>query len=70
MSDKYGIDGWVKISEIRENFSGSDTTLKNAIKKLKEINIIIPKTGERGVYKLQNMGFSLWIDLTSKYHKD
>ena len=59
MADR--LDGWISKSEIRDKFKGTDATLTNAIKALLTRHIILPKEGERGVYRLQR--FALWIKL-------
>ncbi len=61
MADK--LNGWITKREIREKFNGDDTLLDNAIKALRDRHIILPKEGERGVYRLQHKGFALWIKL-------
>jgi len=55
------LDEWVSKREIKEEFKGKDTTLNNAINKLIKENIILRKQGSRGKYKLQWIGFALWI---------
>ena len=57
------LDGWVTRSRIKLQFKGEETTLNNAINALRERHIILPKEGERGVYRLQHKGFALWIKL-------
>jgi hypothetical protein len=56
-------DGWISKEEIRAEFKGDDGTLSNAIKALRDRHIILSKEGARGVYRLQNRGFALWIKL-------
>lgn len=55
------LDRWVNKIEIKNKFKGTDATLNNAIKALRDRHIIISKEGERGVYRLQHKGFALWI---------
>jgi len=55
------LDGWMTKEEIRRKFTGKSTTLDNAIHALRERHIIVPKEGEKGVYRLQHQGFALWI---------
>jgi predicted transcriptional regulator len=55
------LNDWISKKEIREKFKGGDTVLDNALRALIDRNIIIPKEGERGVYRLQQKGFALWI---------
>ena len=57
---------WVKKSTIREKFDGTQTVLDNAIKALRDRRIIVSKEGERGVYRLQQRAFALWIQLYSE----
>lgn len=57
------LDAWVTKSDLRERFSGSDSTLDNAIAALRDKNIILAKEGERGVYRLHHKGFAWWIKL-------
>jgi hypothetical protein len=54
---------WVAKREIRTKFKGKAMTLDNAIHALVERKIILAKEGERGIYRLQNGGFALWIKL-------
>jgi len=61
MADR--LDGWITKAEIRQRFKGKPTTLDNAIHALRERHIIVPKEGEKGVYRLQHKGFALWIKL-------
>lgn len=57
------LDKWTTRKYIKENFKGSETTLNNAIRALRERNIINTKEGSRGVYRLQHKGFAFWIRL-------
>jgi len=61
MSDN--LDDFTTKKQIREKFSGNETTLNNAINALTSRNILLRKQGSRGQYKLQWMGFALWIKL-------
>lgn len=56
-------DNWVTKEEIRSKFPDKVSTLDNALQALRERKIILSKEGERGVYRLQHKGFSLWIKL-------
>lgn len=56
-------DEWVTKRYIRDRFTGKQTTLNNAINALKSRNIIIPKVGVRGSYRLQHKAFAHWINL-------
>ncbi len=59
-------DGWVSKEQIREQFSGGETTLSNALHTLRTRNIIQDKEGERGVYRLRNKAFAWWIKIQSE----
>jgi hypothetical protein len=59
MSDH--LDSWVSKDEIRKGFKGGGSTLDNALKALRERDIIQSKEGQRGVYRLQHKAFALWI---------
>lgn len=61
MADKQ--DDWVTKKEIKSKFRGPESTLDNALVALRERQIIFPKEGERGVYRLQHKGFAWWIKL-------
>lgn len=52
---------WVSKQQIKSQFKGSDSVLNNAIKALRDRKIIRSKEGETGVYRLQHLGFALWI---------
>jgi AAA ATPase-like protein len=55
------LDAWVTKEDIRKRFSGAEKTLNNALQALRERNIIRSKEGDRGIYRLQQKGFALWI---------
>jgi Cdc6-like AAA superfamily ATPase len=57
------LDGWVSKKDIRAKFKGRDSTLNNAIKALRDRQIILSKEGEPGIYRLQHKGFSLWMKM-------
>ncbi|CAK2614812.1 Orc1-like AAA ATPase domain-containing protein [Vibrio crassostreae] len=57
------MNSWVKKSDIRSEFSGSDQTLNNAIQALTKRKIILKNTSKIGEYRLQQRGFALWIKL-------
>lgn len=60
------LDGWVTKAQIKAKFKGGDSILKNAINALVTRNIIVPKDGERGAYRLQDKGFAWWIAMNKK----
>ena len=64
------LDEWVSKDTIREHFKGSKTTLDNAILALRQRTIIVSKEGVRGVYRLQNKGFAVWIKLYTSNQSD
>ncbi len=57
------LNAWVKKSGIREEFSGNDAVLSNALSALTDRKIILKNTSKRGEYRLQQRGFALWIKL-------
>lgn len=61
MADK--LDDWVTKKEIRSKFKGAESSLDNALFALRDRQIILPKEGERGVYRLQHKGFAWWIKM-------
>lgn len=60
------LDSWITKKEIKLSFTGSQTTLNNAIKALRDRKIIISKEGSHGIYRLQHKAFALWINLYTK----
>lgn len=52
---------WISKSTIRERTKLRETTLGNALSALKKRNIIIPKRGKKGVYRLPSRSFGVWI---------
>jgi len=52
---------WVSKKEIKKKFKGKKTTLENGIKALRDRDIILSKPGSRGLYRLQLIGFAVWI---------
>lgn len=54
---------WITKDEIRRSFHGKPTTLDNAIHALLSKNIIVPKEGTLGTYRLVHKGFAWWIRL-------
>lgn len=59
MSEK--LNEWVKRSYIKGKFKGKDSTMDTAIKILCDKKIIVAKEGVRGVYRLQQKAFAVWI---------
>jgi hypothetical protein len=57
------MNSWIKKSEIRAKFSGSDHTVSDALKALTARKIILKNPSKLGEYRLQQRGFALWISL-------
>ncbi len=57
------LSAWVKKSEIRQKFTGSDQTLTDALKALTNRKIILKNPSKLGEYRLQQRGFALWIKM-------
>ncbi len=53
---------WVTRKEIEKVFTGKDSTLTNGIKALRDRSIILSKPGRTGLYRLQWVGFAVWIN--------
>ena len=64
MADR--LDDWVTKQDIKKRFKGKESVLDNAIQALRERGIIISKEGEKGVYRLENKGFGLWIKMYTR----
>ncbi len=60
---------WIKKSDIRSEFSGSDQTLTDALKALTTRSIILKNASKLGEYRLQQKGFALWIKLFGERKK-
>lgn len=60
------LNNWVSRKNIEEQFSGKKNTLTNGIKALRDRNIILSKPGNRGLYRLQWIGFAAWINIINK----
>lgn len=59
-------DEWISKKFIKSKYKGNETTLNNAITALLKRNIIVPKEGTKGEYRLKDKGFGLWILMNSK----
>ncbi len=57
---------WISKSEIKTLFKGKETTLNNGLRALRKRNIILSKPGSRGKYRLQWIGFAVWIKYFSQ----
>jgi len=55
-------DGWVSRAQIIESSGLPTHTVANALKALKERNIILASDGQRGQYKLPTKSFATWIN--------
>jgi len=64
------MDAWVSKQAIRQEFKGKDSVLDNAIKALRDRHIILSKEGEKGLYRLQQKGFAIWISLQTPQPDD
>jgi len=60
---------WIKKSDIRNDFSGNDQTLTDALKALTARNIILKNASKLGEYRLQQRGFAIWIKLFGERKK-
>ena len=54
---------WVTKAYIKGKYKGKESVLNSAIKALRDRHIILPREGQKGVYRLQHRGFALWIKL-------
>ncbi|WP_296888303.1 ATP-binding protein [Thiobacillus sp.] len=57
------MNAWVTKAEIREKFTGDETTLSNALQALTSRKIILKNSSRIGEYRLQQRGFAIWIKL-------
>jgi hypothetical protein len=55
------LDGWVSKEDIRAHAKLKPSTLNNAIKALRDRQIIVPQPGQRGMYRLPTKSFAAWI---------
>lgn len=60
------LNNWVSRKEIEQQFHGKKDALTNGIKALRDRNIILSKPGRRGLYRLQWIGFAVWINIINK----
>lgn len=56
-----GFNKWVNKPEIAKQFKGNASTLTNALRALTERGIIKKDVTKRGFYRLQWIGFAVWI---------
>lgn len=63
-------DQWVSKKEIEKEFKGSQTSLVNGLKALRDRNIILSKIGSKGMYRLQWKGFAFWIKTVAEKSMD
>lgn len=61
---------WIRKKEIQSKYTKKSTTLTNGLKALRDRNIIISQVGKKGVYKLQWIGFGIWIKYLSEKVKN
>lgn len=57
------MNAWTTKAEIREKFTGDETTLTNALQALTSRKIILKNSAKMGEYRLQQRGFAIWIRL-------
>jgi hypothetical protein len=57
---EHGID-WVTKDQIRKKAGVKESILTNALATLRARNIIIPRPGQRGHYRLPSASFAVWI---------
>lgn len=55
------LDQWVSKSDLRNELTIKDHTLNNAVQALVKRNIIVPMPGKKGIYRLPNRSFAVWI---------
>ncbi len=58
-------DGWVSRAEIIKESGLPDGTVSNALKALKDRNIILVNEAKQGVYKIPTKSFAAWINAHS-----
>lgn len=63
------MNAWIKKSEIKDKFSGSEQTLTDALVALTKRKIILKNPSVRGEYRLQHKGFAVWIKLFGRAKK-
>ncbi len=54
-------NNWIKREEIKKKFTGTEANLDNGLRALRDKNIIIPREGFKGQYRLQWASFAFWI---------
>ncbi len=59
-------DGWVTKAQIRERTKLKDSQITNALTTLKQKQLIVPKEGVKGVYRLPSKAFAIWIIVALK----
>lgn len=57
------MNAWITKAEIREKFTGNESTLTNALQALTDRKIILKNPSRMGEYRLQQQGFAIWIKL-------
>jgi len=61
---------WVNKATIRKEAKIKESTLNNALRALTARNIIVPKRGEKGVYRLPTRSFGVWIRAFTQARKE
>ncbi|QTN29024.1 ATP-binding protein [Rhodoferax sp. AJA081-3] len=64
------MNSWITKAQIRQSFTGDDSTLTNALQALTTRKIILKNPSKIGEYRLQQRGFALWIRLFGKRNRD
>jgi len=59
MADK--LDGWISRAEIIKMSGVKETQVTNALKALRERQIILPNENKQGEYRLPTKSFAVWI---------
>jgi len=54
-------NNWTKREDIKNKFKGKEKDMDNGLKALRSKNIIIPREGTKGQYRLQWGSFAFWI---------
>ncbi len=56
-----GLDNWITKKEIQNRLQVAPHILNNALRALRTRNIIVRKSGSKGIYKLPTKSFAVWI---------
>ncbi len=61
---------WISKDQLRTRIGGPASTLNKALRTMVEKNILVPKEGDPGIYRLVNRGFGTWIQLRTTSPED